>query len=550
MRGGLAWALAALTAARAGAQTAVSVPWEEVKQWHEESVERKIMEKLGAAKAPREPQVHSVEEVRGALRVGAGEARGKLLISGRTLSGDPAPIRLFGADTVVEGVAGLQGGMLLPSDTSEPGLFFLPTNHGPFQVELDVILPVVEEAGARFVLAQWPQAVTATVTLEVDAGLRMVEQPGHAAGAPGRYRLPAGGRFAMRLEDAALAAKAQPVEMDLLTQVRVVEGKARLRTWLWPVRATRGAIEIGAPAGARLIESSLPDSRIRPQTNGAWVVDGADPAGGPIALEFSLPGDAAAGIGFALPAVRDNRGREGFFWVAEPPDGEVELQADGMQKDIAPAKLAPALARAAGSVEGLAHVPPGRELRLVCRPFRPVARPAVVLESLEFEVAFEESGAALIRLRATVPPEVGRRLYLRAVPDADIWSLKVGGVAQSVYADGRDRWVIPMMDGKPSAVELELLRKGEKLGLSGRAEVVLPETGLSAQVVQVRLSLPERVDLLSLEGPLTAAPGGQGGAGPAGGRRTYSFAKAFYKGEAVPVAVLYKEPVKAGVIGQ
>jgi len=544
MRGWVAWMLAVWVAPCVWGQTSVTVPWEDVKRLHEESVERKIMEKLNRATAARKPQVYSVEETRCQLKIGPREAQGRLLISGRVIEGDPEPIRLFGPGTVVAGIAGVRGGTLLPARAGGDGLAFLPTNSGPFQVELDVVLPVREDATSRLVEADWPPAVLATVALAFEAGLQMLDPPGYEGATPGTYRLPGQGRVCVRFADAARGEKPRIVELDLFTGVRFQENKAVLRTWFLPVRVEAASVEVLAPAGARLLGSSLPDSRIRAASNGVWVVESADLGRSPFSMEFILPDDPVAGVAFAMPSVSENRGREGYFAVEEPQDGEVELRADGVQEKIPLAKLAPALLREAGLIRSLAHAPRGQAVRLLCRPYAPVARPAVVLEAIDFAVTFEESGATMVLLSATVPPEAGTRLFLRAVPGTEVWSLKVDGAGRSVYGDGQGRWVVPLADGKPSRVELALLHKGEKLGLKGRAEAALPETGLSAQVARVRLSLPARVDLLSVEGAVSpdAAAAGDGSGG---GRRTYGFVRPFYKGEAMPIAALYKEPVKA-----
>ncbi|MFH1708227.1 MAG: hypothetical protein ABIF71_09960 [Planctomycetota bacterium] len=82
------------------------------------------------------------------------------------------------------------------------------------------------------------------------------------------------------------------------------------------------------------------------------------------------------------------------------------------------------------------------------------------------------------------------------------------------------------------AEELAYLNKGAPLGLHGRLEITVP-----------RIGLPARVDLLSLDGPVSpaAAPAGKAPAEFIG--RPHHFARSFYKGEAMQLAVAYKEPV-------
>ena len=537
----MVWVLAVWVVPWAWGQTSVTVPWEDVKRLQEESIERKIVERMKRETVVPKPQRYSVDEALCRLKIGRREARGNLYLRGCVLDGNPEPIRLFGTNTVVAGVVSVQGGILLPACGEAEGLCYLPTNQGPFQVELDVILPVREDAVSLWVETDWPRAVCSTVELGLEDGLRLLDPPGYAGDQPGTYRLPGRGRLAVRFAETARGEKPRAVEMDVFTRIRFKDNRVVLGSWFLPARAD-GVVEVIAPPRAQLLGSSLPESHVRGATHGSWTVECADAGQNPFFLEFVLPDDPAAGIMVTLPSVKENRGKEGYFTVDEPQDGEVEVHGEDVLEGLAVTKLAPAFLRAAGSIRSLACAARGQAVRVVCRPYTPVARPSVVLEAIDFTVTFEESGATLVEMSATVPPEAGSRLFVRATPGMEVWSLKVDGAGRSVYGDGQGRWVVPLAEGKPSHVELALLRKGEKMGLQGRAEAALPETALLAQVARVRLSLPARLDLLSVEGPVSPSPGAA--AGGSAGQRTYGFVRPFYKGEAMALAAFYKEPVR------
>ncbi|MBE7558582.1 hypothetical protein HS125_06430 [bacterium] len=104
--------------------------------------------------------------------------------------------------------------------------------------------------------------------------------------------------------------------------------------------------------------------------------------------------------------------------------------------------------------------------------------------------------------------------------------------------------MIPLDADELSHVELALLAQGDRLGLHGRLETILPETGLAARRLCVGIALPERVQLLSLEGPVSPAPGATWKLPPDFIGKPYLFSRAFHKGEGMKLAVSYKEPVK------
>jgi hypothetical protein len=245
-----------------------------------------------------------------------------------------------------------------------------------------------------------------------------------------------------------------------------------------------------------------------------------------------------------LPTVLKNNGTQGLFVIQEPVDRKITLTPDTAATRIHPSKLPAGLRAVLGKETRLMALAADTPIRLQITRFQPIRTPAIVLEDISFFTAFEENGHTLSMLSMTVPPEAGPRMALAAVPDAQIWSLKVNGKKRNVYG-GRDRqWIVPLVQGGTSRVELAFIRQGKKLGLQGRLETILPRTGLPARRARVGIALPSRVELLSLEGPVS--PDGQAPkAVPAEFiGKPHFFSRTFYKGDGMKLAVYYKEPVK------
>ena len=177
--------------------------------------------------------------------------------------------------------------------------------------------------------------------------------------------------------------------------------------------------------------------------------------------------------------------------------------------------------------------------------YKTVSTPPIVLDSVACFTSFEENGSALSVIVMDLPPEAGSNIKINSIPAAEIWSLKVNGKKRKVYSsDAKEsQWIIPLSKGKASHVELALLREGEKMGLHGRLVAYLPGMEFPSRKVYFAIALPERVQLMSFEGPLNPALKSFKNAPREFIGKPYYFSKSFYKGAGMKVAVFYKEPV-------
>lgn len=167
----------------------------------------------------------------------------------------------------------------------------------------------------------------------------------------------------------------------------------------------------------------------------------------------------------------------------------------------------------------------------------------VVLDTQDFFISVDENGSMLAVIVMDVPAAAGPHLKIHAVPDMTIWSLTVNDRPRNVYRQAAD-WIIPVAEDGVSRVRLALLRKADKLGLQGSLEAHLPATGLPSRTLRVGIALPPRVQLLSLEGPVSPATDGDWQAPADFVGKPYYFTRSFHEGEGMKLTVAYKEPVK------
>lgn len=463
-------------------------------------------------------------------------------MSGRTVKGRIHPIALFGADTVIARVEDVDGGMLVQGSGSRTGIFFLPDGSRTFDVEVSLLAKTQEDSTSRFVALAIPTALQNRITVALPPEMRLTEDPGIADG-KGAFHFPPGEHLAIRFNDREALSPKALVEIDMLSRIRVHGKRVVMATYLLPIRPILEPLVLHAPDGATFVESSLKASWIKGTKKNQYELRLPPEAKGLFSMEFALEerGDT---FSLLLPRISGNNGMEGVFAVEEPDDGQLGVSGNGLVRQFPVARLAPDLLKRAGKQTTLMRIPADEKIALNVRRFEAVGSPPFVLAEQYFLSSFEENGNIMSVFMADLPPQAGQRARLTAVPDAEVWSLTVNRRKSKVYIDG-DEWIIPLVEGETSHVELAFLRRGPKLGLQGRLEALIPATGLPSRVIRVGLALPERVDLLSIEGPVSPDRGRDWKMPEQMAGRPHFFSRAFYKGDGMKLVVSYKEPVKS-----
>lgn len=281
-----------------------------------------------------------------------------------------------------------------------------------------------------------------------------------------------------------------------------------------------------------------------------------------IAFYPAAAGEFSIRLSVSLPVQEDNRSR--FVTCAIPRAVKNALTLD------APKDLMIIEAPGVNDNAGMYHFPSKTEFairyvpknaaakatrekeRSLSKQFKTLRTPRIVLDTVSLFTSFEENGNVLSVLKMDVPPEAGAFLTLQAVAAAEIWSLKINGKKMKVYGKtdkDRSQWIIPLIQGRISNIELAIIRQSSKLGLHGKLETELPGIGLPARKLHVALALPKRVELMSVEGPVS--PAAKSGPPPPKEfvGKAYHFSRSFHKGEGIRIALSYKEPAHPSVGG-
>jgi hypothetical protein len=181
-------------------------------------------------------------------------------------------------------------------------------------------------------------------------------------------------------------------------------------------------------------------------------------------------------------------------------------------------------------------------LKLTMEARAAVKTPDLVLDAVNFNSTYSEDGQLLTRVDFNVPASAGTRLRLKPVADAEVWSVQVNGARSDILKEDGSAWIIPLPGDKNCHVEIALLTRKDKPALAGKLELVLPATGLSARALNYGLELPKRLELISMEGDLSPAQAANLAQPKVANASTYSFSRSFYRGEAIPIALMYREP--------
>lgn len=529
----------------------VSIPYSEFKELFIENIERKVTDKL-EKKFEKKPEkkeafVYTIEDASYSLAIDEQHAKGKARLSGRIISGKPEPFPVFN-DLVITGINEVAGGILSTQAVTGygNGIIFHPDDSPEFAIEISFLLEHKEDRQSAFVQFGALPAMKNSIKIELPEDSRLIEYPGIMDeqkvchfGAEENIMV----RYVFGKEIAAAATSV--INLDLLSKIRFQRRRAVMSTTFFPKESKPAIMMLTIPEGASFLSSTLKPSWIKKIKGNRIELKLPEWMNDPFDIVFAWndfkPGTK---FSFGFPQIDDNNGQEGNFIIEEPDDGQVIIKESDPVSRVPVAKLSEALKGAVDKERFFMRVPPNAKINIEYNPFQAVSTPPVVLDKISFFTAFEENGNVLSVLVMDVLPEAGRRLNVKPAPGAKVWSLTVNNKMKKVYKNPDGSWIIPLTGNESSHVELAFIHKTDKLGLSGRLAAILPETGLPCRRAVVGVALPARVQLISLEGPVSPSPEAVKKPPKEFIGKPYYFSRSFYSGQGMEMALSYKEPVK------
>ena len=527
----------------------ISVPWEEIKTLYTERITRQIMEE---AKKEKDPMVYSIETALYRITIDRQKVSGDVVLTGKVISGEPDLIPLFGSDLVIKDLNNVSGGSMLCDETHNNKILFLPDKNTNFQISFPFFVPIQEDNSSRFVSIKIPPALKNSVLLTLAPDLSLVEAPG-IKNSDETYHFSARSVLTIRFSDRKAVSAAPVVEIDTFARIRLQDRQAIINTTFLPVQPLTSGFIVEISENATYLSSTLKSSWIKALDDRRYQINLPPGSNNRFSIQTSLNESQMSGnFKFFLPRIKGNTGNQGNFIIEQPEDGQISWNGKELVSRLPIARLNSQLQAVSGKARFFMKISPQEEISLTVKRFQTLSTPPIVLDSIDLFTSFDDNGSVLSVLIMDIPPEAGPRLKIKAIPHAKIWSLKVNGHKITVYEDQNDaskdssdvRWIIPLARDRISQVELAFIRQVTKPGLNGKLEAELPATGLPSTRVRLAIALPERLQLLSLEGPVSPASDSNWKKPDEFIGKPYYFSRAFYTGEGLKMTISYKEPLK------
>lgn len=510
----------------------VQWPLKEFKSMYQTHIEQYLRKSLQTEEKVR----YTIDRADYQLAIGKKAASGHIQLSGKWIEGEKKPIPLFDQSLIITSIKHNDTCQLIIND--EKTIALLPLTKGDFSIDLGVLIPVQEDERSQFVAFQIPKAVSNSLTLSKLNINHLLEIPGVKVN-DATYKFSPDHLLRIRFENHQQSTFDE-IELDVLTEIRFLPEKIVFAAHFLPMMPINKKLNISLPDSATIQNTSLKPSWFVLNDNQEIVVSLPFNYKKTFSIQYAVDVKNNENIRFQLPHVQANKGLEKIYTVFHPEDKKVLINNVVSKVSLSKYK----------HLKSLLHQQPyfrlqkDEKLHFDIQVLKLEHAPKVVLTQVYFFTSFTESGESLSTLILLINPGESPHLRLKRIPGADIWSLKVNEQKKSVYSSRKSDWIIPLTKYKTNEVALSFVRKSDKLKLSGKLQIVLPEIGIAAQNVHLGLALPKRIQLAGVEGDFTPSESVKWPAMNQFNQMIqYHFSRAVYRGDAVPVSIYYKEPV-------
>ena len=520
----------------------VALPWEEFKQLYRERVEREIKATLAP---PDTAPVYALEAADFRIKIEQERVWGEMQLTGTVISGSVRRIPIFNAPVVIQRVDLIEGGHLVVENTPAGHVFFRPSETRSFQIRLSFFMPVTERRNIRTAEMPIPAALKNILRIETTDKMELIEAPG-IKDARGVFHFTTQPSLRIRFGDEQMITRHRRPVIDMLSQVTLKNRRFRMTSLLSASLGFPEEFSIVIPPGFDFVGISEDRAGVRVLPDGSLTVRPQNRNDNLLALTFARArATTEAQTTLFLPSIRENDGVQGHFTLISPDNVLLALAGQDEVSRVVAAGLSPFFRAVLEGSERVFKTGADQGVRVNTQFLEQVAAAPLVLDRIAFFSAFEENGSNLAVMVLELPPDAGGHLAVEPVAGADIWYLKVNGQLREIYTDPKRDWIIPLPDGQAAHVELAILRRGTKLNLSGRLDLRLPAVKYPCRELHIGIALPARVELVSLEGPVSPASAGELQAPPEFIGQPYHFQRAFYRGDGMDLALMYREPAQS-----
>ncbi len=459
-------------------ESTVTVPWSEFNELYQERLESRIKDELAPDEVKPE---HVFDTASYQLNVTDSQVVGRADVEGRVLQGDPGRIQLFGDNIAITNIKQSMGGHL---GANANGYYFIPQRGSKFRTSFEFSAPITDSNGNKTLTIKPPSAVSNSLELTLPSHLRLLDSP-LLNRINGHWYFPPVDTLTLRFQELVRDSAEQGLAINTLTRFEWRGGHMVVTSFFQPVHALPESFAIQLDSAAANVALSLPSESYDVAANGLVRVTVDGHSRDPFIVQYEISSDGND-YEISLPRIENNTGREGDFFLVQTPGLRIKRIEEKQASVLPPHVLPKPLVSFASLTESYLRLDAGADavsLRVRRLPAAPT--PKLVLDTVHFYASFIDNGDVFSVLRAEIPSRAEDKLVLRAVDDAEIWSVKVNDEPADLYSDDEGQWIIPLHDSNASSVELAYVQRREKLGLKGRLDVTVPATGLSARHLNV-----------------------------------------------------------------
>ncbi len=529
------------------ANSEVTLSLEEYRQMYD-----RINAQDALIKQLREPDQQKINDARKAfstietviyqLRVEDGQLFGNIELSGKTLRGAPTQFPVFKPNFSTTGILDVSGADLSLDDS---GFYQLYSQENvPFNMHLSFVQNFETTEQGNFTMAlPLIGAVQQTLYLELPDHIELVNS-NMSSIAEGLYGIPVETAPQLEFRKKLISKdKNEQISIDSFSTIEVHQDYLLIESHFVPAQPINQPLRVKLADGSSNIASNLDQDRIEIDDDGNltlrlkanWVT--------PFTLRYQLPLTELASI-WQVPTIGGNYGNQGEFYILPEPGLSIEVNHPSLVSNIAASNLSHQVQAVVQQKDPYYRIVGGESVKLLIQRYTEVNKPDFILDELYFRVDITDSGKRRNTLTFVLPAQKqASQIILKAIPGADLWSLKVNGVMQPLYQQQGQDWILPVISNKQSSVELVYLEEMDKPGISGNMKITLPETHLAAEILYVSIILPKRLSLINIDTMLLPEDHTEIDNLP----NHYSFQSPYYKGGTLSSSLYYAESANVGV---
>lgn len=499
----------------------------------------------------REPEQQKINRAREALsaietviyqlRVEGDQLFGNIQLSGKTVRGAPTQFPVFKPNFATTGILEVAGAELSLDDKGFYQLY--SQDNKPFNLHLSFVQNFENMSSGDFTtVLPTIEAIQQTLTLTLPDHVELIDS-NLSPITEGLFGIP--GEVAPRLtfrKKLISRGKDQPIAVESFSTLEVRQDYVLVESYFVPTQPINQPLLVKLARGSSNIASNLDTDSVEINETGSLTLRFKANWMTPFTLRYHLPLDELVAV-WQVPMIEGNFGNQKGFYISPSVGLSIEPSHPELISNIAISSLSKQMVSVARQNEPYYQIVVGEPVTLKIQRFSEVSKPEFILDTLHFRVDITDTGKRRNTLTFVLPVQnQATQITLKAIPQAQLWSLKVDGELKPLYQQkGRD-WVLPVTANKQSTVELVYLEELDKPGISGNMDINLPETQLAAEMLYVSIMLPSRLSLINIDTAMLAEDQGETNNQP----NQYFFRSPYYRGGAMSSSLYYAESLNAG----